>query len=566
MNKILKALAAGAGATAVVAAASGAAVAAAPPWQSPATDPNNVGTVAFFDASGNQITSGSTLTSLGSFAETSGLAALSGNHKALLYAYTPNPSLAPGAWSGAALSSATTWPNASAPGALGTATSPVVSESSADITLDDYSTNSFPNSSTAAGYQNVYEIRVYDTGTSGPDTKYASADVLVDAAAHTWTQVFGTAAKVGTSVSLAATRSGAQVSGTATTLTATVSPSATAGSVQFYDGAATVGAPVAVASGTAATTLTPTDGSHSYTAVFTPSDLTAFTVSPSSNAIAITEAPAVAAAPGGVTVTPGSGNAYAAQTISATVTAASGSATPAGSLQFTDSVAGVLGSQVVSGSGVTASASLTTSALGAGAHTITVKFLPSTPAFTAGPDATSSPFTLASVGATPADGSVTVQVAPGSLTISTPYDAAHPFDLGTLALNADGTALTATAHFGSAANPEQGIRIIDNRAGDLDWTASALATPFTDPAGDSISQSGLSLTNVTAIPDSATNHLQAADVATSAISPFTNAVQPFAHSTAGGDGSIDVVGDLTLTAPNGTKAGSYTATLTFTLI
>jgi titin len=176
-------------------AAPATATVAAPPWQgqNPATDVNNVGTLTFYDGTGAVITSGSTLTTLGTYVGTTGLTPLSGNSKAVLYAYTPNPSSAPGGWSGLALSGATTWPNAAAPAPLSSNANPVVTESPGnDVTLDDYATNSFPNTSTTTGYQNVYELRVFDTGTKGVDAKYASADVLVDPVAHTWTEVYPT--------------------------------------------------------------------------------------------------------------------------------------------------------------------------------------------------------------------------------------------------------------------------------------------------------------------------------------------------------------------------------------
>src|SRR5262249_22128161 len=66
------------------------------------------------------------------------------------------------------------------------------------------------------------------------------------------------------------------------TLTATVTPAAAAGSVQFRDGVTSLGAPVAVSSGTASlSTTTLRLGSHSLTAQFTPTDPSSFTGSAS---------------------------------------------------------------------------------------------------------------------------------------------------------------------------------------------------------------------------------------------------------------------------------------------
>ncbi|MGH3815033.1 MAG: Ig-like domain-containing protein [Pseudonocardiaceae bacterium] len=61
--------------------------------------------------------------------------------------------------------------------------------------------------------------------------------------------------------------------GTPVTLTAAIAPATAAGTVQFKDGATNLGDPVAVSNGTAsASTSTLAVGSHSLTAVFTPSD------------------------------------------------------------------------------------------------------------------------------------------------------------------------------------------------------------------------------------------------------------------------------------------------------
>jgi hypothetical protein len=66
-------------------------------------------------------------------------------------------------------------------------------------------------------------------------------------------------------------------------LTATVSPSAAAGTVEFFDGATSLGAPVAVSGGTASKTVsTLATGSHSITAHFAPTDANAFDASTSS--------------------------------------------------------------------------------------------------------------------------------------------------------------------------------------------------------------------------------------------------------------------------------------------
>ncbi|HEY6422213.1 MAG TPA: Ig-like domain-containing protein, partial [Pseudonocardiaceae bacterium] len=63
---------------------------------------------------------------------------------------------------------------------------------------------------------------------------------------------------------------------TVETLKATLTPSATAGSVQFKDRTTAIGNPVPVTNGSASTTTTLASGTHSLTAVFTPTDPAAF--------------------------------------------------------------------------------------------------------------------------------------------------------------------------------------------------------------------------------------------------------------------------------------------------
>jgi hypothetical protein len=71
--------------------------------------------------------------------------------------------------------------------------------------------------------------------------------------------------------------------GAPVSLTATVSPSAAAGTVEFFDGATSLGTPVAVSGGTASQSVsTLTAGTHSITAHFAPTDSNAFAASTSS--------------------------------------------------------------------------------------------------------------------------------------------------------------------------------------------------------------------------------------------------------------------------------------------
>ena len=173
--------------------------------------------------------------------------------------------------------------------------------------------------------------------------------------------------------------------------------------------------------------------------------------------------------------------------------------------------------------------------------------------------------------------STTVPV--GALTISTPYHAANPFDLGNMVLNPTGTRFEASARFPKLADPQ--IHITDTRAGQLGWTAYVTATNFAGPGTAAINAQNLALTGVTAVytPGDA---LQAPAVSTfdvlstagTVYAPAASGTDGFAGppakkfvSTSAGAsvGTVNVFGQLTLKAPASTPAGLYTSTVTFTI-
>jgi hypothetical protein len=161
----------------------------ATPWTG--QDQNALGGLTFYDASGNVITSGRT--------DVAPFAAFIQGRKTIragdsvpnLFAYSPMEGVSPEIWSNdEALGLSANYPNSSAPGALATSTLPVNSGTSQDLTLDTFASD-YPNPSTTAGYQNVYEIRLY---TNAPQNtmppQYDYADISIDSAAHTWTLVY----------------------------------------------------------------------------------------------------------------------------------------------------------------------------------------------------------------------------------------------------------------------------------------------------------------------------------------------------------------------------------------
>jgi len=203
-SKFLTALGAAAAAAAALLLAGAPVADAAPPTYEPVAGSN--GTIAFYDASGNQITSGSITAApiAAYFVASNELHA--GDTQAALLASQPNPSANVQLWNVDTLSSFTNYPLASGPANIQTLsqTHPVVTGQATDLTLNDF-VNEFPNTGpsgigcayaqTAAGctntdYQNLYQLRIKSAGGGIQTTTYAVADVLVSG--NTWTQVYPT--------------------------------------------------------------------------------------------------------------------------------------------------------------------------------------------------------------------------------------------------------------------------------------------------------------------------------------------------------------------------------------
>ena len=244
------------------------AVAATPPYE---PDPGSIGSITFFDASGQVVTSGAVNDVPFASYVLASHAGRAGDSKATLFGYLPKSGVPSGAWSGEALTASTNYPNASAPAPLTTSTLPLVSLTSGDSTLATLVAD-FPNTATDA-YQGLYQIRVKTSGVGQPpDATYDSADILVSGS--TWTQVYPGAAQA-TTTALAVTPASPVTQGAAVALNATVTPSAAAGTVQFQDGGSNLGSPVTVSAGIASLSTTAlTVATHSLTATFTATDPT----------------------------------------------------------------------------------------------------------------------------------------------------------------------------------------------------------------------------------------------------------------------------------------------------
>jgi Bacterial Ig-like domain (group 3) len=180
-----------------------------------------------------------------------------------------------------------------------------------------------------------------------------------------------------TTTALDVTPASPATSGATETLTATVSPADAAGSVAFMDGATQVGSTQTVAAGSASVTAVLADGSHSLTAVFTPTDPTAFAASTSPTVdYTVTSASGAVTTSTGLDVTPASPAASGAtETLTATVTPSDA----AGTVAFMDGATQVGSTQTVSGGMASVSP-----VLADGSHSLTAVFTPTDPtAFTA---------------------------------------------------------------------------------------------------------------------------------------------------------------------------------------
>jgi len=555
----------------------GSAFAATPPYE---PDSGSIGSLTFYDAGGNQITGGHlTDAPFATYVQAS-TAGRAGDTKATLLGALPKLGQASGAWSSEPISGSTNYPNASAPGALGTSSLPLVTLTSSDETLAAL-VSDLPNSATDA-YQGLYQIRIKTSGPGQPaGATYDSADITITGtgAGATWQLTYPLPTVTGTTTSLGAAPTSPQIQGTSVTLTATVSPAAP-GTVQFYDGATPIGTPAAVTGGTASIATTGLSvATHSLTATFIPSNTLLFSGSTSSPVSYEIDHAAAATTTAALSVNPTTAPAFSAVSLHADVTKQSDSSvigTGNGVVKFYDGVT-LLGQASLTATGAT----LSYGSFAVATHSLTAQFVPSDTLTYNSSTSLPVSFIATTPLSAPASQTVDVNVPAGSLTITTPYSAAHPFDLGTTALDPNGTQITASAPFGTTANAAaaaQGVTITDTRSGNQPWTASATVTDFADGAAtpDVINGQDLTFTSVTPYYLSG-NALQAPDVTTHDITNTaiygptdggSDGLKGTGHvvaSATNGDGSVNIVGSLNLRAPTSTPAGTYTATLTFTI-
>jgi hypothetical protein len=565
-----------------------------PPWES-AISPAPNGSITFYNAQGQVVTGGSiTAAGLGAYAVASTADPQPAHTKATVYMYTPVNGANPGTWSGQIMSASTNYPATAAPAPVGTTTNPAETNGGADTSVASY-VAAFPNTDTSAtdGYAGLYDVRLKVTGgTGGAETTYWDTVISVNTTAGTWSVDFPDFTQATTTTLTATPPSPQTTPANPVTLNATVAPAA-AGTVSFFAGTTQVGTAqtVTTTSGAASVTTTPPAGTTSYTAVFTPAVGSADigSTSPALSYVVGTPADATATT---LSETGGGGAAGTPVNFTATVTDTTHPATtPVGTVSFYDNGSTT---PLGSASSTTGTYTFTFTYAAAGAHSVVAVFTPGNTTF-AGSTSSAVTFTETAPTCTTCNDVQTIEgtIPTGVLSIYTPYTAANPLNLGTLALNGTGTYYTASAPLDSnaadvptaGANPDttfNGITVIDTKAGNVPWTVTALSSALSDGGhnpGSSISGENVGLTNLAAVPVTG-NALTAADLTFANQPAATPPVGPTDTGAAGlggsaahtivtdatqADGTIGIKGTVTLNAPTSTEAGLFIGTITFTV-
>ena len=586
----------------LISAGAASAASSAPAWEPDPSAAAPYGNVVFYDAQGNQVTSGTNLTNPFSYA-VAATAADAGAIKASLAYYLPVNGQNPQTWSGASESGPTTFsPATSLPSgtpadvAQYAPTHPVIATSTNNITVF---ANNFPSSTTdtTSSYYQTIAVRITDSkqpsGTYWQsDIAYneSSSPITVDGTtvpANGWAEVFPLVSPTTTTVAPSAP---SVVTGNPITLTATVSNTTAAGTVNFFDNGTLVGSATPSGGTATFTESAPAKGAHNVSASFVPTlgdetgagTSSATIVGGSTGTSSYTVTGVVTATSTSLSANPTSVSYNGTTTLTATVTEADSAATGvAGTVQFLDGTS-PLGSPVATTvSGTTGTATLTTTPgqLAVGTNNITAQFSPTDSADYTGSTSSAVPVVEAANPVCNNTGSsctdtqnIQVTVNAGSITVSTPYTSASPFVLPPLTLSTDGSYLSTSATFPNAGDKQ--ILVTSTLAGDPSWTLSVAATPLTDAGGDTIAASGLGLTGgklatTSTIPggvsftDIPAHNPSALDTDTN--KGLGSTPQTFATSPAG-DGTAVMSGTLTLLAPTSTPQGTYNGTITFSVV
>ena len=392
----------------IVGVAASSATGTAPAWEPDGNAAAPYGNVTFYDASGDQVTSGANLASPFAYA-VAGTATDSGAIKATLYFANPKNGQAPGTWTATSEAGPTNFSSlpSGTPADIvaDAATDPVVASSSASIT--NWLGSNVPD--TTPGYANTIQVRLKDSGLGGagnPTGTYWESDIgynttsspiTVDGTtvpADGWALLFPFVTPTTTTLATSAT-GGTVTPGSPITLTATVSNPG-AGSVQVYDNGTALGSPV-TGSSPFVYNYTPGLGTHVYTASFAPAfgdETGAGTASATIVGGSVSSSVTVEDSNGTATTTTLSASATSVTigmpvTFTATVSA-SDSTHPAGTVEFLNGTTAITGCISVS-INPPSSATCTTSTLPLGSDSVKAAFTPTSSSYAT---STSSPTTV----------------------------------------------------------------------------------------------------------------------------------------------------------------------------
>lgn len=547
------------------------AFAAAPGFE---PDPDALGSLTFYDASGTVITGGSLSASpFVVYAAASGPAQVATHNRAFLTAATPKAGVAPSQFDSAQLTTARPFPNTTAPAPVNGFTNPVATGLAGTTALADYIT-AHPNTETAANLANIYEIRLFTSAPgSATSAQYYRTDVVVNPTAGTWSVSFP-AASTNTATTLTASPAGSQTQGQPAALTAHVTPVGTAGSVHFFDGATDLGAGTYNAATGDATLSVSTLGlgSHTLTAAFTPTDTTAFSGSTSA-ALAYTINPAGTSTTTTLTANPPSGTtAGAGHTLPVTLTATVTPTGTAGAVHFFDGSTDLGAGTYTVATGVATFAAT----LSEGPHALTATFTPSAAGFNPSTSLNVA-YTVAAFGSTSSGVTITAQ------------DNTDPF-AGSLVLSVASTNVNLTqipvtdpnGHPVQATDPTghrhawvftgnlAGVSVNDTRPSQQGWTLNGQAGNFVN-GGNTVTSSDLGWTPALATGSDAEGVVTAGTAQDSMLKTATSdglhTSRVFAQAAPGnGLGTENLSTGLELRIPDTSPTGTYTSTLTLTLV
>jgi Bacterial Ig-like domain (group 3) len=568
LRSVLVGAAALAVATSVLVGGGAAFAATTPGWE---PDPDSIGTVTFYNATGQVITGGNLADApMVAYAAASG-PGRTGDNKATLEVFTPKLGLLPSAFTGDFLSASTNYPNASAPAPVKNLTVPVASTQAGDQSLGTYIGGN-PNTETTAGWAGLYEVRLVTSGPGiGLNPKYFRTDILVTG--NTWSVAFPAAATATATSTPAATPPSPAAHGQTVTLSSTVTPANTPGSVHFFDGATDLGAATYnQATGVATLAVNPADGNHSFTAQFTPTDTTAFTGSTSA-ALSYTVTPPGTPTTTTLSANPPSGTAAGAGgTLSVALTANVTPLGTAGSVHFFDGATDLGAGTYNAATGV----ATLTSSLATGTHPLIATFTPSATGFQ---PSSSAVLNYAVVGANsaavpldavdntaPFAGTVSLQVATGTAVHLVQLDpttaAGHPVQA---------TDPTGHRHAWVFQGSLTGVSVNDTRPAENGWTVNGTASQFQNgttviPATNlgwspALVAAGSDAEGTVTAGSSVASHL--ADATSNGLS----ASRGLAVTAAGnGLGTQNLSASLELRIPDTSPTGTYSSILTLTLV